>query len=588
MSEAQERQFQRSDRPEVAMITNHGYAGAEIPIGGAPDTGGQVVYVNAFAEALDALGYRVTIFARGGFPHFRGEGIRREPEYLTDHVRYVFVPGGGDVFLPKEDIAVALDEEVSWLENFVDNEAAARDRPPWDQYEFLSTHYWDAAVMGVRLVERWRNNVAAEAITDLLTGSIPAEVVNRMRDERHWRALGEAPAYHLGALLLENVGPPATPLSQRVRDAATRWADAAWQARSYDAGKIVKAVEEAISIAKDDDAPALHPVAAAQAMGDAILALCPGRAELLTRELEAVDRHVWTPHSLGAIKEENLRSQSPELLRDLKFCERRNHERAVCDRTPVVLATSTEVAECLRIHYRVPEERTFYFPPCVNRSQFRKYAEDEVEATYQYLSKVSGVRIEELKSGQILFETSRMDPTKRKDLLLQAFAQVAPVVENTYLFIGGGPKNDLFQELTATLAATPELQGRAFLTGFIPEEHIGPVFSIADIYVSTSEMEGFGMSISQAAAAGSAIVSTDLVPFAVHYVPEDAMIVPAGDVEGIVDAILRLLQDDADRRRRAANLVEKVKTLDWTARTSALLEFLRRKGMIGAASEDSA
>ena len=69
--------YDQSKRPAVALITNHGYAGAEIPVGGALDTGGQNLYVNSLARALDALGYRVTIFARGGFPHFGSNRLRR-------------------------------------------------------------------------------------------------------------------------------------------------------------------------------------------------------------------------------------------------------------------------------------------------------------------------------------------------------------------------------------------------------------------------------------------------------------------------------------------------------------------------------
>ncbi|MBN2560729.1 MAG: glycosyltransferase [Phycisphaerae bacterium] len=649
MPDAKETVFQKADRPDVALITNHGYAGVEIPIGGAPDTGGQVAYVNALARTLETLGYRVTIFARGGFRHFGIDEIRREPEYLSDHARYVFVPGGGDTFIRKEDIAVALDEEVDWLDTFIRQEAAARNRPPWAMYEFVNTHYWDAAVMGMRLVERWRDDVAAEAITDLLTGAVPAEGLRRMRDERHWRALGEAPAYHLGALLLDGgapgagpgVGPSAaTPLIERVRAAASRWATASWQARDGEADTIVAAVEETLErgsppaesepalcgtarppaatkvwhgrpardptgetpvphvssrdakipivsstgvspvVAPDDRAaPVLRQLATTEALGAAILAVCRGRAEQLERELQATDRHVWTPHSLAAIKEENFRDQPLEVRRDLKFCERRNHERTVCNRTRAFAATSAEIAERLRTHYRVADDRVFYFPPCVDSGVFRRHAGEETDAAYRYLADVSDVPIEKLRSGRIVFETSRMDQTKRKDLLLDAFVRVARARSNAYLFIGGGPENDLFKLLIAQRDARPELRGRAFLTGFIPEKHIGPLFSVADVYVSASEMEGFGMSVSQAAAAGTAVVSSDLIPFVVQYAPNDAIIVRAGDVEGFTAAILQLLEDDAGRAARGARLVERVKVLDWEAQTSAFLDFLRERGI---------
>ncbi len=570
--------FQKSDRPSVALITNHGYAGAEIPFGGAPDTGGQNMYVNSLAVALDNLGYRVTVFARGGFPYFGSDRIRKDPEYLSDHVRYVFVPGGGEEFIHKEDIAVALDEEVAWLDQFVRREAADRGCSPWEVYEFVNTHYWDAAVMGMRLVERWQDDIVAELITDMLSGCIPDELLAGLKEDRHWRSLGGAPAYHLGNLLIEAEGSPATPVIQRVRAVASKWAAACRRSAEMEVDRLVGSVASALAEIKNNMAPALHVLVAAEALGEAFFDLFPDRAATLEKMLSKADRHVWTPHSLSALKEENFRDRSEGVVRELKFCERRNHERAVCDRTRAFAATSTEIAERLRTAYDVPSEQIFYFPPCVNRSVFRKYSEEETAPAYEYLARVSGIDAQKLRSSRIVFETSRMDQTKRKGLLLEAFAYVARERGDCYLFIGGGPDNQLFHSLNQRRDAKPELKGRAFLTGFIPDEYIGPLFSIADVYASASEMEGFGMSVLQAAASGTAVVCSDLVPFAVQYVPEVAVIVPAGEVFDFAQAIGDLLASEPDRSRRARQLAEKVKMLDWEAQAVAFLEYLRGRG----------
>ncbi len=177
-----------------------------------------------------------------------------------------------------------------------------------------------------------------------------------------------------------------------------------------------------------------------------------------------------------------------------------------------------------------------------------------------------------------MFETSRMDHTKRKDLLLEAFAMVAKDRDNVYLFIGGGPEKELFKSLSKLRDSKPELKGCAILTGFIPEEHIGPLFSMADIYASASEMEGFGMSVLQAAASGTAVVCSDLVPFVVQYVPEEAAVVPAGEVFDFAQAIQDLLDDDPNREERARQLAEKTQAFDWEAQAAAFLDYLRRRG----------
>ena len=584
----QESAYANSQRPAIALITNHGYGGATIPFGGAADTGGQNQYVNSLALALDALSYRVTIFARGGFPHFKSDRIRRQPEFLSDHVRYVFVNGGGNEFIRKEDIAVALDEEVQWLDAFIRAEAAQRRCAAWQVYEFVNTHYWDAAIMGIRLVERWRNDVAATAIGELLDGIIPSAALESFQNERHWNAVGDAPAFHLGQLLMNDAASPATPLVDRVAQAAERLAVARSVDRTTIVERLVQSVQSVPAGAHHQGAPVLKTIMAADAAGRATLECFPEAAGKLHRQAGDVDRHVWTPHSLGSLKDRNFRDQAQDVRRRLKFCERRSHERSVCNRTRMFVATSQEIATQFRTHFGVQADRVFYFPPCVNPEVFRPYQPDELAKTWQYISELSGISLEKLRASRFIFETSRMDRTKRKDLLLDAFAQVARQRDDVYLLIGGGPENAIFESLAARRDADPHLAGRAFLAGFIPEEHIGPLFSLADAYVSTSEMEGFGMSALQAAAAGTALVASDLTPFAVQYVPECALIATAGDADAFAAAMRQLLDDEAERRRRGDRLLDRVKTLHWDVQTLGFLEFLRQDRVSRAEADPEA
>jgi len=554
-------------RPEVALVTNHGYAGVEIPLGGAPDTGGQNFYVNQLAGALERLGYTVTIFARGGFPFFGTDRPREGTERLSEHARYVYVPGGGDAFIRKEDIAVALDEQVDWLDDFIRKEASRRGCEPWEVYEFINTHYWDAAVIGIGLVERWIGDVAARLVMDVLEGVVDGGRIELLWRDRAWLAVGGCPAMALGSALMEAGGAP--------DELLVSWAGMRNVALPEGA---VERLRETVEDATRNSAPALVPLRSALCLGDAVLEAweADGRQ---TGSFEAVDRHVWTPHSLGDLKSLNYRSKPFEVRRELKFCERRDHERVVCDWTRAFAATSGEIASHLVSHYGVDAESIFYFPPCVDRTLFRAYSGEEREGTYRYLSRVSGVPAGTLERSRIVFETSRMDRTKRKDVLLEAFALVAARVPDVYLFVGGGPQNAVFEELSSLRDSLPGLGGRAFLTGFLPDEEMYPLFSIADVFVTPSEMEGFGMSASQAAAAGTALVSSDLVPFATLYVPDDALIVPSGDVEGFAAAIERLLEDEADRAARAGRLAQATRELDWDVQTDRFVEHLIARGI---------
>jgi len=570
-------------RPELALITNHGYAGVQIPVGGAADTGGQNFYVNSLALALEQLGYRVTIIARGGFPFFESNRLREGQELLSTHVRYLYVPGGGDEFIRKEDIAVTLDEEVEWLDGWIRAEAKARGCAPWEVFELVNTHYWDAAVMGVRLVERWRADQAMTILDALLEGVVSDAALEKVRADRHYSGLGESMPFVAGRLLLQATGSATETPAERAGAAFAIWAR-----QRATAGLDATAVGEQAGELAASLSPALGAMAAAKVLGTAVLSAWDPVGERVERDFGAVDRHVWTPHSLGALKEENFRDKSPEVVRTLKFCERRAHERAVCHATGFFAATSEEIAERLHSQFDVPVEAMFYFPPCVDRELFRAYSDAELAAVYDYLAERSGVAVDTLKAGKIVFETSRMDRTKRKDLLLAAFGRVAREVDNCYLFIGGGPESSpLYAELKRQWEADPVLKARACLLGFIPEEHLAPMFSLADVFASASEMEGFGMSACQAAGSGVACVLSDLIPFGVQYAADAAILFRAGDEAALAAGIRELLTDDEGRRVRAAKLAELTRALDWESVSQAFLDHLRRAGLSVAPGKES-
>lgn len=566
--------YQSSSRPAIALITNHGYAGVEIPIGGAQDTGGQNLYVNSLADSLEKLGYKVTIFTRGGFPHFEGDRMRIRSEFLSQNIRYIFIPGGPSAFIRKEDIAIALDEEIEWVYDFINEEARQADCDPWRLYEFVNSHYWDAGVIAVRLIERWRNDIAARDLSIVLASVVSQQTIDEMNTERHWLAVGDAPGYTLGRLLLSTTPSTGVSIMDRVRAAASRWV--AVRGGNHESEAYLNdTVQLVIDEVGSHFPPDLLPILAANTLGPAALSQCPDIDARLTADLHLIDTHVWTPHSLGELKDSNFRNRTIEIRRDLKFCERRDHERMICSRTRAFASTSTEMAEQLWTHYRVPVSNTFYFPPCLDVERFRVYEKHELASTYQYLADVTGLSIERLKTATIIFETSRMDRTKRKDVVIAAFEQAVADHPEAILIIGGGPRGEVHSALAELIRNNVVLNGRAFLLGPIPDEHIGPLFSLAELYVTPSEMEGFGMSASQAAAANTALISSNMVPFAVNHVPNEAVICPAGDVSCFANAISNLLENDEDRHNRAHQLAQSVDQFNWAHATEQFISHLR-------------
>ena len=521
------------------------------------------------------------------FPYFEKETMRTGTDYLNPRVRYVFTPGGGNTFIRKEDISVALDEQIDWLDGFCNREAEQKGCHPWELYEFINSHYWDAAVLGVGLVDRWRNRIVEKSLRRMLGGVVSETIFQEFNEGLRWYSPGEAPDFFLGRLLIYHVDLGHLPIAQQLRAATSLWASA----QGIDAGTENRMVDRVMETMKRKDVhldPRYEQLVAAASLGREILTSQPSQDEQLKRELALIDRHVWTPHSLGELKDFNYRRRPLEIRRTLNFCERRSHERMICQRTHAFAATSAKIAERLWTHYHVPVQETYYFPPCVDRDQFRSYSREEKQPAFQWLAETTGLPVEKLQNSTLIFETSRMDRTKRKDLLLAAFAELVNQHPDCFLLIGGGPANEIFDALQHQLQFTSQLDGRAFLLGAIPDEFIGPMFSIADIYATASEMEGFGMCASQAASAGIPVVGTNTIPYCLHHAAEQALLFRPGDKLGLVNALAQLLENPAEREQRGRDIENTLDELNWLTRTKDFLAYLKRRGFnIQSGSPDS-
>ncbi|MDK9697923.1 MAG: glycosyltransferase family 4 protein, partial [Siculibacillus sp.] len=123
------------------------------------------------------------------------------------------------------------------------------------------------------------------------------------------------------------------------------------------------------------------------------------------------------------------------------------------------------------------------------------------------------------------------------------------------------------------------LGDRIVLTGAICETALERELDAADLYVSASLFEGYGMALAEAMARGLPIVATragavpDTVPAAA------SVLVPPGDADGLAEAIRSLL-DQPDRRRRLAEHARlHARSLpSWAQTAATILRILREAG----------
>jgi mannosylfructose-phosphate synthase len=310
---------------------------------------------------------------------------------------------------------------------------------------------------------------------------------------------------------------------------------------------------------------------------------------LYNRSREERVTHVWVPHSLGTIKERNVPQERWEPLR---IDERIAIERGLIPELDAIAATSSAIARALREDYAYVEDPLF-LPPCVDTDRYHARDISENHTIWAFLGQRSGLSPEEVRHRKIVTEISRTDHTKRKDVLLRAFARAHEGAPDSLLVVSIDESEERLARELRRLIEDLDLQGSVAPVGYVWDQ-LPIIYAVTDIYCTPSVMEGFGMSAQEAAASGVPVVASDRVPFVTEHLlgenpgevlvegsdrplraGEGAVVVPADDVRGFAHA-LEMLLSNSDRREamgeRAYRLT--IPTFTWPSRVSSFLEEL--------------
>ena len=209
---------------------------------------------------------------------------------------------------------------------------------------------------------------------------------------------------------------------------------------------------------------------------------------------------------------------------------RRYLERPSLARAARLIASCRATREEFITHYHVPPERIDLAVQGIDTDLFRPVPAADLRRRLR------------LEGRRVLLFVGFITPRKGLDYLAQAMHMLPA---NVHLLIVGrwGPNCR-----TRFLRALGSAAGRVHEIGFVPDEERPCYYSMADVYVSPSLLEGLGITPIEALACGTPAVVTS-ASSGPEEVGDAGIVVPPCDPEALARGIRLLLEDDDLRQR---------------------------------------
>ncbi len=149
----------------------------------------------------------------------------------------------------------------------------------------------------------------------------------------------------------------------------------------------------------------------------------------------------------------------------------------------------------------------------------------------------------------ILLAVSRLTPEKNIPMMLEVLKKVVATFPNTGLVIvGDGPDKGKLESLVKSLG----LEKNVNFTGW--QEDLASYYKTANLFIQTSNFEGYGLSLVEAGISGLPVVTTAVGIANDLDNGKDAYVCPVGDVEYMFKAVYDLVENNQKRENLKLNM----------------------------------
>ncbi|QJW88784.1 glycosyltransferase family 4 protein [Spirosoma taeanense] len=163
-----------------------------------------------------------------------------------------------------------------------------------------------------------------------------------------------------------------------------------------------------------------------------------------------------------------------------------------------------------------------------------------------------------------LLSLATFEPRKNTDHLIRCFVKLAKSGEipADVKLVLVGTKGWKFDRIVDELSRHDTLRSRLVVTGFVPDEHLAPLYAGALGFVYPSLYEGFGLPPLEAMQCGLPVIVSD-IPASAEVVGDAAIRVPPTDVNALCQAMLTLIQSSSLRANLSAKAIARASQFSW-------------------------
>ncbi len=234
-------------------------------------------------------------------------------------------------------------------------------------------------------------------------------------------------------------------------------------------------------------------------------------------------------------------------------------------RTPVV-TLSESVRDQLVTQFRLRPTNVHVVPPGIDE-RFR-----ETPKPPRHTPANAGNTANTGNTGGLIVAVGRLTAYKRFDkviLIVHQLRQREPCRHVRLVIAGSGAEHDNLRKIIADLDATSWCQ----LTGHIDDDSLVSLYQRASVLVAASVAEGWGMTITEAAACGTPAVASNIAGHA-NAVVDGITGHLANNVEQFLHALERIITDPAHRQRLREAALSHARQFSWERSAHELLAVL--------------